>query len=77
MLFIYMYGSNLDALLAADIPAGTNVEDANRAEGMPLEDGRHRRQFVVDDIMGGSLTSDCGIFETSGGEARLVEVQQR
>ena len=57
------------------VPEGTSDEDANRAKEMPLEDGRYRLQFVVNDIMGGSLTSDCGIFEVSGGNARLVEVQ--
>lgn len=57
------------------IPAGTSDEDANRAEEKPLADGRYRLQFVVSDILGNNLTSDYGIFEVSGGEARLVEVQ--
>ena len=31
------------------VPEGTSDEDANRAKEMPLEDGRYRLQFVVND----------------------------
>jgi hypothetical protein len=57
------------------IPQGTSDEDANHVEEAPLEDGRYRFQYVATDIAGNSLTSDYGIFEVSGGQARLVEVQ--
>ena len=57
------------------IPQGTSDEDANHVEETPLEDGRYRFQYVATDIVGNSLTSDYGIFEVSGGQARLVEVQ--
>lgn len=57
------------------IPMGTSEEGANLVEEKPLEDGRYRLQFVVTDLAGNSLTSDYGIFEVSGGQSRLVEVQ--
>lgn len=41
----------------------------------PLADGRYRYQFVVTDILGNNMTSDYGIFEVTGDQARLVEVQ--
>ena len=47
----------------------------NLVANTPLEDGRYRYQFVVTDILGNKFTSDFGVFEVTGGQARLVEVQ--
>ena len=47
----------------------------NLVANTPLEDGRYRYQFVVTDILGNKFTSDYGVFEVAGGQAKLVEVQ--
>ena len=47
----------------------------NLVADTPLEDGRYRYQFVVTDILGNKFTSDYGVFEVAGGQARLGEVQ--
>lgn len=71
-------GPNRDNVVLRDavvIPDGVSEEEANQVVEAPLEDGRYRFQFTVTDIAGNNLTSDYGVFEVTGGEARLVEVQ--
>ena len=60
---------------AVSVPDDVAEYGENLVTNDPLEDGRYRYQFVVTDVLGNRFTSDYGIFEVAGGQARLVEVQ--